>query len=164
MSSLRRRLKRWRVRHGGRGRRIPEDLWAEAIKVASVEGIEVTARELSLDSARLESRIAAIGRGSIEDAEFVEVIQPPTEHGPAAPSTSSPHSPRWVELPQEELIGPVRVRQSHEQGCDEADEEAPVVRTTIMFARGGGEEVCIIETSGAVDVQALARDFFRDRR
>lgn len=46
---------------------MPEELWAEVVKVARVEGSGTTARALRLDRARLEARMA-MGRG----AEVVE--------------------------------------------------------------------------------------------
>jgi hypothetical protein len=61
------RLTQWRAQHGGRGIPVPEELWAEVVKVARVEGAGATARALRLDRARLEARMA-MDRG----AEVVE--------------------------------------------------------------------------------------------
>jgi hypothetical protein len=52
------RLTQWRAQHGGRGIPVPEELWAEVVKVARVEGAGTTARVLRLDRARLEARMA----------------------------------------------------------------------------------------------------------
>ena len=52
------RLTQWRAQHGGRGVPVPEELWAEVVKVARVEGAGTTARALRLDRARLEARMA----------------------------------------------------------------------------------------------------------
>jgi hypothetical protein len=52
------RLTQWRAQHGGRGIPVPEELWAEVVKVAQVEGASATARALRLDRARLEARMA----------------------------------------------------------------------------------------------------------
>ncbi len=52
------RLTQWRAEHGGRGIPVPEELWAEVVKVAQVEGAGTTARALRLDRARLEARMA----------------------------------------------------------------------------------------------------------
>jgi hypothetical protein len=52
------RLTQWRAQHGGRGIPVPEELWAEVVKVARVEGAGATARALRLDRARLEARMA----------------------------------------------------------------------------------------------------------
>ncbi len=69
------RLTQWRAQHGGRGIPVPEELWAEVVKVARVEGSGTTARALRLDRARLEARMA-MDRGA-EAAEassgFVEL-------------------------------------------------------------------------------------------
>jgi hypothetical protein len=54
-------LARWRAQHGGRGIPVPEALWAEAVEVARVEGIEETARRLRLDRSRLAGRMQATG-------------------------------------------------------------------------------------------------------
>lgn len=69
-----RELARWRGRHGGRGRRIPERLWAEAVEVARREGVEATARALRLDQQRLKDRV---GGGGGSSAAFVEVSVAP---------------------------------------------------------------------------------------
>ena len=52
------RLTQWRAQHGGRGIPVPEELWAEVVKVARVDGAGTTARALRLDRARLEARMA----------------------------------------------------------------------------------------------------------
>jgi hypothetical protein len=52
------RLTQWRAQHGGRGIPVPEEMWAEVVKVARVEGAGATARALRLDRARLEARMA----------------------------------------------------------------------------------------------------------
>lgn len=59
LSKLRGRLSRWRSRHGGRGRPIPEALWSAAVDVAMVAGVDATARSLGLDRARLGRRVAS---------------------------------------------------------------------------------------------------------
>ena len=41
------RLAQWRAQHGGRGIPMPEELWAEVVKVARVEGAGTTARGAS---------------------------------------------------------------------------------------------------------------------
>jgi len=51
------RLAQWRAQHGGRGIPVPEEMWAEVVKVARVEGVDVTARALRLDRSRLEARM-----------------------------------------------------------------------------------------------------------
>lgn len=53
---------------------MPEEVWAEVVKVASVEGVDTTARALRLDRSRLEARmkpqpataVARTGGGFVE--------------------------------------------------------------------------------------------------
>jgi hypothetical protein len=60
-AQVRDRLARWRAKHGGRGIRIPEPMWAEVVEIAQVEGVEATARALHLASTRLAARMTAAG-------------------------------------------------------------------------------------------------------
>jgi hypothetical protein len=62
LAAARQRVERWRRCHGGRGTRIPSELWDEAVKLARQEGAEKTARALRLDKGRLERRVEAAGR------------------------------------------------------------------------------------------------------
>jgi hypothetical protein len=68
------RLTQWRAQHGGRGIPVPEELWAEVVKVARVEGAGTTARVLGLDRARLEARMAMDGGTEVAQVSggFVE--------------------------------------------------------------------------------------------
>lgn len=66
LAQVRDRLARWRAKHGGRGIRVPEAMWAEVIEVARVEGVEVTAQALQLDPARLAARLAGAGTATDE--------------------------------------------------------------------------------------------------
>lgn len=61
LAQVRDRLARWRAKHGGRGIRVPEGMWAEAVEVARGEGVEATARALQLDPARLAARMTGAG-------------------------------------------------------------------------------------------------------
>jgi hypothetical protein len=64
-------LASWRRQFGGRGRRIPEALWAEAAEVARVGGVVETARALRLDARRLAALVEPAG--AREPATFVEL-------------------------------------------------------------------------------------------
>jgi hypothetical protein len=57
------RLTQWRAQLWRPGIPVPEELWAEVVKVARVEGSSTTARALRLDRARLEARMA-VDRGA----------------------------------------------------------------------------------------------------
>jgi hypothetical protein len=43
------RFRHWRQQRTSRSQRIPEELWSEAVRVGSVEGVSFTARVLRLD-------------------------------------------------------------------------------------------------------------------
>ena len=51
----------WRRRFGGPGRRIPDELWAEAGEAARSNGVAETARALHLDTKKL----AAVAKGTL---------------------------------------------------------------------------------------------------
>ena len=71
LTELCRRMKEWRrVEGGGRGRRIPEELWAEAARVARVDGLYATARTARFNYERLKQRVgcAAPRAEAVEDA------------------------------------------------------------------------------------------------
>jgi hypothetical protein len=67
------RLTQWRAQHGGRGIPVPEELWAEVVKVARVEGAGTTARALRLDRSRLEARMAMAPEVGQASGGFVEL-------------------------------------------------------------------------------------------
>jgi hypothetical protein len=75
LALTRARLTQWRAQHGGRGIAVPEELWAEVVKVARVEGPGTTARALRLDRARLEARMTADRGSEVAEASsgFVEL-------------------------------------------------------------------------------------------
>jgi hypothetical protein len=80
LESLRERLEQWREQHGGRGRRIPDELWAEAMAVAEEEGVERVACVLRLDRERLGELVTESRRwrdsGREGKAKFIEVELP----------------------------------------------------------------------------------------
>jgi hypothetical protein len=75
LAQTRDRLARWRAQHGGPGIPVPEALWAEAVAVARVEGIEATARALRLDRSRLAARMTTqrVAEGDEATGGFVEL-------------------------------------------------------------------------------------------
>lgn len=84
MVEARHHLDCWRREHGGRGVRIPEGLWEEAVGVARRDGVWKTARALGLEHGRLKARAGLVdGRESASDrlpeAGFVEVGLGPLE-------------------------------------------------------------------------------------
>jgi hypothetical protein len=80
-AAVRQCVERWRGKDGGRGSRIPEDLWNEAASAARVHGVHTTARTLRLNYYRLKARVSATegeGRSSKSVASaFVEMRMEP---------------------------------------------------------------------------------------
>jgi hypothetical protein len=57
-------VKEWREHEGGRGSKIPESLWAEAVRVAGIDGIWRTAQVTRFKHGALKDRVARAG-GSV---------------------------------------------------------------------------------------------------
>jgi len=67
-------LTSWRQRFGGRGRRIPDALWAGAVEVARSGGVAQTARALRLDARKLAARVEpALATAENGSSTFVEL-------------------------------------------------------------------------------------------
>jgi hypothetical protein len=136
MKSLRKRLTRWRTLHGGKGQRIPEKLWAEAVEIASIEGVESTARLLHLDSARLRDRVSESkgGHGATDD-------QKPESESKSGHDETGDQKPELefveVELPQERSWAMIKM-----VSCK-------------------GNELHIAGMASTVDIHGLVRDFWR---
>jgi len=77
LGKVEKRLSRWRQRHGGRGRPIPQELWVAAAEAAALAGVGTTARVLGVDRARLQSFVQGVGKAalapSVPSRAFVEL-------------------------------------------------------------------------------------------
>lgn len=74
---LQRRVEAWRGRSGGRGRRIPEELWAEAVRVVRTAGMYATARALRFNYEGLKKRAGQeAAMPSDQGTEFVALRMP----------------------------------------------------------------------------------------
>lgn len=119
LAEVQTRLAWWRGRYGGRGRPIPEELWAAATEVADTAGVNATARALGLNRARLARRVSSL----VERSE--DVTQPGSSAGcsSAFVELQAPQAPR----------GEVVVRLAGRGGeqmeiCGSASDVATVVR------------------------------------
>jgi hypothetical protein len=66
LTELRARVLQWRKQDGGgRGSRIPEELWQEAIRVARVDGLYATARATRFNYERLKERSGQAGQDKV---------------------------------------------------------------------------------------------------
>jgi hypothetical protein len=83
LEALRRRVEGWRRQGGGRGSRIPEELWREAVTVSHRAGLHATARALRFNYENLKRRAGGKGRQPRKQGtEFVAVqLPPPVSNG-----------------------------------------------------------------------------------
>jgi hypothetical protein len=56
LTELRARVLQWREQGGGRGSRIPDELWQEAIQVARIDGVYATAKATGFKYEQLKKR------------------------------------------------------------------------------------------------------------
>jgi hypothetical protein len=84
LDTVRERVELWRQRGGGRGTRIPDDLWRAAVQVARVEGVYATAQALRFNYYSLKERVDQAETESLDGAgaqTFVELAMPPLGAG-----------------------------------------------------------------------------------
>lgn len=82
LTELQRRFSVWRGRRS-RGRRIPEDLWRDAVHAAREYGVCKTSRQLGVDYYSLKHRLTRLApAASIQPMEFVEIPQKVLATGP----------------------------------------------------------------------------------
>jgi hypothetical protein len=92
LKEVQRRVELWRERGGGKGSRMPEELWEAAAEVARMEGVYSTARALRVEYSRLKERAASTW--SIQDV--------------STRATASSARSSFVELGMGQLCGPCR--------------------------------------------------------
>ena len=143
------RLSQWRQEEGGgRGTRIPEPLWQEAIRVTHREGLYRTARAARLNYARLQQRSRTAGPAPVPD-EIVEnprkgvVAARPSKSGGVDASVRIPGCATFIPLSALPLSAP-----------------APATRTTIEMVAANGNRMRL-EVPGSVDVADLIQTFWR---
>ena len=82
--ALRRRVEGWRRERGGRGTRIPEEMWAEAVSASRTAGLYATARALRFNYENLKKRAIAVRkapRPRKQAMEFVALPMPQLPNG-----------------------------------------------------------------------------------
>lgn len=106
LASVRRRLEAWRRAREKRGR-IPESLWAAAVKVAGRHGVNRTASVLRLDYYSLKERVGreeTSGRGAPRASASKRPQRGAsttagTPFSPTSPRSTDANGPTFVELP-----------------------------------------------------------------
>ena len=121
---LRKRMQAWRDREGGgRGKRVPNALWKQAVAVARIDGLQTTARATRLNYDRLKKRIAdddkcvrargavAAGRGVTKSVAHRVAHQVPAAAVPTANFVALKVAPNSASQPTTiELVGRHGVR------------------------------------------------------
>lgn len=69
LSRVQQHVEQWRRNGGGQGRRMPEELWREAVAVAREEGLYATSRALRVDYSRLKERLSTTVTASAVDGQ-----------------------------------------------------------------------------------------------
>ena len=67
LARLKEHVARWREERGGRGGRIPGELWREAVSVARSDGVFATAQGIGFNRGRLADRVASTATGGDTD-------------------------------------------------------------------------------------------------
>mgnify|MGYP001040318418 CR=1 FL=1 len=100
LEKVQQRFARWRHTRAA-GTRIPEVLWAAAVKVANRHGIHRVARMLRLDYYSLRDRVEPSNA-----ARSTRRRSPGPRGGPRCPVRSTPTLPAFLELPPPPVVGP----------------------------------------------------------
>lgn len=85
VGSVAQQLAAWRRRYGGRGIPVPEQFWAQAARLARVQGVGPVARALRIDRQRLAARV---GSGA-SDPTFVAVSIAAPDGAPTSTATTT---------------------------------------------------------------------------
>lgn len=78
LRALQKRVESWRRVGGGKGSRIPEGIWEEAVVLSRSEGVWATSRALRFNYERLKKASAA---PPVPATEFVALEMPPVTKG-----------------------------------------------------------------------------------
>jgi hypothetical protein len=121
LAEVQRRVERWRKREGGRGSRMPAELWRGATEVARIEGVYAVSRALRIDYNRLKSRVSS------EDGS-------PTRGAVAGPGGSEFGRAAFVELETSQICG----------GCKTVLELVGRAGDRMRLEVAGGPEVDVV--------------------
>jgi hypothetical protein len=76
LAELRARVTQWRGQEGGgRGSRIPEELWQEAVRVARSDGLYATAKALQFNYERLKERSGELEKEREPATQVAEIVK-----------------------------------------------------------------------------------------
>ena len=154
LSELRAQVLKWRERDGGRGSRIPDDLWEEAVRVAQIDGLYATARATGLQYARLKKRyVAAWPIASARTSSAAVAV------GATAVASKEPRAVAVRRRGDVSSIGGQLVAEAVPQFI-EVPLSPPTARQTTLELFGRRGERMRVELGGDIDMPALLRTFW----
>jgi hypothetical protein len=154
LSELYARVSAWRKQEGGggRGTRVPDELWQEAVRVARIDGLYRTAQALRFNYARLKELSGAPDQGKSVAAaaggeRAAQVEQGSPNKGALVVGASGPRriDPVPVEVPGPARFVPLTL--------------APGRQTTVELLRANGDRMRV-EVAGELDVVGLVQTFW----
>lgn len=153
LARLKARLEQWRKETGGgrSGAKIPEELWQEAVRVAAVEGVNITAQELRFSYMGLKKRMMAQGERPACASEGAQSAGP-AQGGPETQQAQRGARDKSAAAPREAPhFVPVVM--------------PPVLRSggiTVEVERGAGERLRV-EVPRDYDVASLVQALWRNQ-
>lgn len=173
LNELGQRVTEWREEHGGRGSRIPDQLWKDAVRVARVEGVWATAKALRFNYEALRSRLDQAGSSASRGSSGTVVQRPAKRGGAAMRKRVEVARARGVEPVPTDAISASRVKgtdvpaQGHVGPSFIALEMGPLGgagRTVIDLAGGHGDRMRVDVAGGGVDLVGLVQMFWSRAR
>jgi hypothetical protein len=140
LNDLGRRLDKWREKHGGRGSRIPDELWKDAVQLAKVEGVWASAKALRLNYKALSDRVRQGGSSGV-------VVKGPRKTGGPAAARA-----RRTEVPPGGKAGERFI-------AFELGQLGGAGRTVIDFLGRHGDRMRV-DVAGGVDLAGLVQTFW----
>jgi hypothetical protein len=144
LKALGERVAAWRAQSGGRGSRIPDELWDEAVQVVRVDGLHATARASRFNYDRLKERC-----GPAASSEGAEKQTPAAvDETGVAPAGDHRRVERIGEQPGSRFIALGR--------------PAPCLEASKLLVElvGRDGERMRVEMTGVVDVVGLVQKFW----
>ncbi len=150
------RVTEWRKEHGGRGSRIPDQLWKDAVRVAQVVGTWATAKALHFNYDALRARVKQAGaegpakRGGVAGEKRAAVAM--ARGADPAPACALATRVKRTEVPPNGHAGPSFI-------ALEMGQLGGAGRTVIDLAGHHGDRMRI-DVAGGVDLVSLVQTFW----
>ena len=161
LNDLCRRVAEWREKDGGRGSRIPDQMWRDAVRVARVEGVWATAKALRFNYEALRNRLRQSGdKGTAVDwrrkgggaaGEKLGVVGM-AKSGERSPAGVSETRARRNEVPTKGSAGPSFI-------ALEMGQLGGASRTVIELLGRHGDRMRV-DVAGGVDLVAVVQTFW----